>query len=274
MDYNALLKLIEIQKLAGVAALTVCGTTGESVTMTPQEQRAVIAFCVKHKGGMKIIAGAGTNDTSRALDQTRAAADAGADAVLIVTPYYNRPTQAGLTDHYTYIADRVSVPVILYNVPSRTGTAIAPETVLELSKHPNINGIKEAGPGTALTSYIMSTCPDAMNVWSGNDTETVPLMALGARGVISVASNVVPETMVELTRLCLLGEYGLASRLHARSYDLMTALFWETNPIPVKTALSMMGLCEEEFRLPLREMGEGNKQRLREVLERYKLVGT
>lgn len=272
MDYDALLKLIEIQKLAGVAALTVCGTTGESVTMTPKEQRSVIAFCVKNKGPMKIIAGAGTNDTSRALDQAKAAGDAGADAVLIVTPYYNKPTQAGLAAHYTYIADRVEVPVILYNVPTRTGVAIAPETALALSGHPNINGIKEAGPGTALTGFILSRCPGEMNVWSGNDSETVPLMALGAKGVISVASNVIPAQMTELTRLCLLGEYGLADRMHAKYLDLMNALFFETNPIPVKTALAMMNICREEFRLPLTPMGSKARGELTKVLEAYGLI--
>ncbi len=272
MDHDALLKLIEIQKLAGVAALTVCGTTGESVTMTPGERGDVIAFCVKNKGQMKIIAGAGGNDTARALEDAKAAGDAGADAVLAVTPYYNKPTQAGLTAHYTYIADRVRMPVILYNIPSRTGTALAPETVLELSKHPNINGIKEAGPGTALTSFIMSTCPEDMNVWSGNDAETVPLMALGARGVISVASNLIPREMTELSRLCLLGEFGLAARMQAKYHDLMTALFYETNPIPVKTALSEMGLCGGELRLPLCPMGAQNREKLKAALRKYGLI--
>lgn len=272
MDYESLLNIINTQKLAGTAALTVCGTTGESVTMTPEEQHDVIRFAVNNAGGMTVIAGAGTNDTSRALDQAAAAQEAGADGVLIVTPYYNRPTQRGLIEHFTYIADRVDVPVILYNVPSRTGSAIAPETLIELSGHPNINGIKEASGNLDLTSAVLTRCPDKMNVWSGNDDAALPLMALGAVGVISVAADVIPWEISKLTRLCLQGDFAGARAVHREYYDLMRALFTETNPIPVKTALSMMGQCREEFRLPLCPMGSENRRRLKSVLLRHGLI--
>ncbi len=240
--------------------------------MTREERCDIIGFCAARSGPMKIIAGAGTNDTSGTVLQAQEAQEAGADAVLVVTPYYNRPTKAGLIDHFACVADNVDIPVILYNIPSRTGTALTADTAGELALHPNINGVKEAGPGTAFTSGIMSSCPDELFIWSGNDSETLPLMALGARGVISVASNLIPKEMAELTRLCLLGEYFLASRLHAKYYPLMTSLFMETNPIPVKTALSLMGLCHDEFRLPMCKLREESKDKLLQVMHKFTLI--
>ncbi len=272
VDYHALNDLIYRQKLAGSSAVTVCGTTGEAVTMTPREQREVIEFCVRHARGMKIIAGAGTNDTARTLQQARAAEDAGADAVLIVTPYYNKPSQAGLIRHFVAVADAVQIPVILYNVPSRTGVGLTAGTCRELARHPNINGIKEASGSLSLASELLTNVEEGFTLWSGNDDLTVPLMALGAKGVISVAGNIVPEVMVKLTGACLEGRFEEAAALHRYYSRLFSVLFRETNPIPVKSAAALLGLCREEYRLPLCPPAEETRQTLRETLAGYALI--
>jgi 4-hydroxy-tetrahydrodipicolinate synthase len=272
VDYAALAKILHMQKIAGTAAITVCGTTGEAATMTENERKSVISFCVRHSDGMKIIAGAGTNDTRTTLDLSMEAEDAGADAVLLVTPYYNKPTQAGLIEHYSYVADRLTVPVILYNVPSRTGVSISSESCIALAQHPNINGIKEASGSFNLLSKILADCDKDFTVWSGNDDLTVPMMALGAKGVISVAGNIVPSVMTQLTDLCLANRFDEAAKIHLRYHPLFSALFMETNPIPVKTAMAAMGLCTDEFRSPLCRMTENNKSKLINILNSFGLV--
>ncbi len=272
IDLDSTYNLISMQKIAGIAALTVCGTTGEAATMTDTERSTLIRFTVDNSQGMKIIAGTGTNDTRAALYRSQAAEANGADALLIVTPYYNKPTQSGLIKHYTYIADRVEIPVIMYNVPSRTGVSLSPETLQILSGHPNINGLKEASGDITRLSSIFNLCGDSLNVWSGNDDMTVPMMSLGAKGVISVASNIIPEVMTEIAALCLNGSFHQASELQTKYIDLMRILFVETNPIPVKEAAYQMGLCENEMRLPLCGMGKDNLAKLNEALRRFRLI--
>lgn len=263
IDYNALERIIEMQKIAGTAALTVCGTTGEASTLTEQERVDVLKFCVQRAGGMKIIAGAGSNSTAAALKNALMAQDTGADALLIVTPYYNKTTQAGLIKHFEYIDAQVSLPIILYNVPGRTGVGFKPDTYRALSELPNINGVKEASGDFGLFISTLELCGDNLNVWSGNDDVTVPMMAMGAKGVISVAANVVPGRVAYMTELCLAGRFEEASREQVRLNGFIGALFSEVNPIPVKAAMCRMGLCENELRLPLVPMSP----KAEEVLE-------
>ena len=271
IDFESFAGIMETQKIAGIAAVTVCGTTGEAATLTSDEQVRIIKACVDSSGKMKVIAGAGANDTKRALYQSQAAEGAGADALLIVTPYYNKPSQKGLVEHYTFIADRVHIPIIMYNVPSRTGVSLTPETCAYLYSHPNINGIKDATGDLSYTSKVLSLCGD-INIWSGNDDLTVPMMSLGAKGVISVASNIIPEKMVSIANACLSGNYEEASKLHGKYFNLMKALFIETNPLPVKTAASFMGLCSAEFRLPLCPMGNDTTEILKRTMKQYNLI--
>ena len=272
VDKRALGHILDIQKIAGSAAVTVCGTTGEASVMTPEEQADTIHFCAENAGDMVVIAGAGSNDTAKAVELARAAQEAGADAVLSVTPYYNKPTQSGLIDHYLRIADSIKIPLILYNVPSRTGVSLKPESCLELSRHPNINGIKEASGDLGLVSRIISLCGNDLNIWSGNDELTLPMMSLGARGVISVVGNIVPEITARLCDLCLRGRYSEAAMVHTSYLELMEAMFLVSNPIPCKTAASLMGLCREEFRLPLCPPDGETRRRLVSVLRSYGLV--
>ncbi|MGM9522258.1 MAG: 4-hydroxy-tetrahydrodipicolinate synthase [Oscillospiraceae bacterium] len=272
VDYGAMADLLNMQRLAGTAAITVCGTTGEAVTMTPEEQAETIHFCVSHSFGMKIIAGAGSNDTSHALELSLSAQEAGADALLIVTPYYNKPTQTGLIEHYTRIADSVSIPIILYNVPSRTGVSLTAETCRELSGHPRINGIKEASGDLTLLSRILLLCGDELNVWSGSDDLTLPMMALGAKGVISVAANIIPEAMAQLSGLCLEGKFEDAARIHLHYFELLKALFMVSNPIPVKIAAAAMGLCSDELRPPLCKPDSETCEKLITILKKHGIV--
>ena len=267
VNYDTFAELVERQLEGGVNALCVCGTTGESATLSDAEQAALTAFCVKQANRrVPVIAGAGSNDTHHALTLALAAQGAGADALLVVTPYYNKTTQAGLVKHFTYIADRVDTPVILYNVPSRTGLSMTAETYAHLSRHPNIVGVKEASGDLDLVTNTRRLCPEDFTVWSGNDDQVVPLMALGAKGVISVASNVSPRLMAEMTDLCLRGAFQSAAQLQITGAPLMSALFCEVNPIPVKTALALMGIEVGAPRLPLCEMGSAHLETLRSVL--------
>ena len=244
VDYAALERIIEAQAAGGTAALIVCGTTGEGAT----------------------LAGGG------ALEMARRAEAAGADGLLMVTPYYNKTTQAGLIQHFTYVADRSSLPLILYNVPSRTGVGITPETYAILAGHDNIAGVKEASGDIGQFARTMALCGDQVTFYSGNDSDTVAMMALGARGVISVASNLVPEVVARLCALCLAGDYAGAAKLNREYMDLFAGLFTEVNPIPVKTAMAMAGLCSDEMRLPLVAMGKAHKKALAEVLEKHGLL--
>ena len=257
VDYERLKKNLEFQYENGTSAVVVCGTTGENATHTPNEHDELVRVTVRTVNGrMKVIAGIGSNNTANALRAAEDAKYSGANAVLMVTPYYNKTTQKGLIEHFSYVADRVDIPMILYNVPSRTGIGISADTCKALSQHPNINGIKEASGDIALAAKIRSLCGDDLYIWSGNDDCTIPLMSLGALGVISVASNIVPGAVAKLCALCLEGSYAEATELYAKYASLFSALFIETNPIPVKAALKMMGMDSGILRLPLTEISQ------------------
>ncbi len=273
VDYTALADLLEFQLQNGTDAIIVCGTTGEAATMSPMERIRTIQTVVDKVGGrVPVIAGTGSNCTESAISQSKEAVEAGVDGVLVVTPYYNKATQRGLVRHYQAIADRVTKPVILYNVPSRTAVKCTAETYAALAEHPNIAGVKEASGDFALIQKTRELCPEDFYIWSGNDDETAAIMLQGGVGVISVAANVAPEAMHRLTHACLRGDFVTGSRIQQELRRLCEALFWEVNPIPVKTALAMMGRCREIFRLPLCEMEEANRERLREVLSAYDLL--
>ena len=262
IDYDSFKRIIDMQKIAGTSALTVCGTTGEASTLRREERFALIAYAKAFSDNIPVIAGSGSNSTEHAILFSLDAEKAGADAVLVVTPYYNKATQKGLIEHYTAVADSVSIPVIVYNVPSRTGVSIKPETYLELSKHPNINGVKEASGDFGLFTKTLSLCGDELNIWSGNDDVIVPMMSLGAKGVISVAANIIPAEIAGLVRLCEEGSFFEASRLQLKFNSLISLLFSEVNPIPVKAAMNELGICENELRLPLTEMTGKNRSLL------------
>lgn len=267
IDFDKMGELIDYQYDNGTDALLVCGTTGENATMTQYEQEELIDFsCRYNDGRMKLIAGIGSNDTQKALKNAKSAKHFGADGVLMVTPYYNKTTQAGLIEHFTYVADRVDIPMILYNVPSRTGIGIKAETYRALSEHPNINGVKEASGDFSLVAATQALCGDSLCIWSGNDDNTVAMMALGALGVISVASNIVPAVVSKMCRLFLDGKTAEASGLFLRYNSLFTGLFIETNPIPIKTAMNLAGFEVGKLRLPLTDMREDNLERLRKIL--------
>ena len=255
VDYDALAKLIEFQIESGINGLISVGTTGESATLSPEERKAVIRFTVKQVNGrVPVIAGTGTNNTQHVLDFTRSACDDGADGVLVVTPYYNKATQSGLIAHYTAVADVAEKPVILYNVPSRTGCNILPDTVATLAEHPNIVGIKEASGNMSQVVEIFAKCGDKIDVYSGEDALTVAMMAMGGMGCISVLSNVIPKQAVEMTDKVFAGDMAGAAALQCKFLPLINALFSEVNPIPVKAAMAAMGFGEEIVRMPLSKM--------------------
>lgn len=263
IDYDRLRKNMDYQYENGTAAVVVCGTTGENATLDNDEHLELVRAAIRDNDGrMKLIVGVGSNNTSAALKRAESAKAAGADAILMVTPYYNKTTQEGLYEHFTYVADRVELPMILYNVPSRTGIGLTAETCKRLSKHENINGIKEASGDIVLGAKIRSLCGEELFIWSGNDDCTVPLMSLGALGVISVASNIVPGVIAKICSLCLSGEFGTATELYGRYAAMISALFIETNPIPVKAAMNLMGLDSGILRLPLVPISSESKGKL------------
>ncbi len=273
VDLEALKKLVDFQLDSGIDALVVCGTTGEASTMSYAERMRTIETVIHRVDGkIPVIAGTGANSTETAIAQSRAAEQAGADALLLVTPYYNKATQYGLVRHYESIANAVSKPIILYNVPSRTGVSCTAETYQTLSAHPNIAGVKEASGNFSLIQKTRELCPEDFFIWSGNDDETAPIMLLGGVGVISVVSNAAPREMVALTNACLNGRFEEAGKRQLALRRLCEVMFCEVNPIPVKTALSMMGYCEEHLRLPLCEMGAQNRLELEQVLRSYSLL--
>lgn len=275
VDLDAFGRLIDFQLANGTDAVIVCGTTGEASTMTYGERMRTIEYCVERiNGRVPVIAGSGSNATPNAIALGRDAVRAGADGLLVVTPFYNKATQAGLVKHYTAIADAAEKPIILYNVPSRTGVTIAPETYAELAKHPNINGVKEAGSNLSNIQKTRNLCPDDFSIWSGNDDETAAICLMGGRGVISVAANVVPDRMHQLVRLCLANDFAAAANLQLDLKELCDTLFCEVNPIPVKTALELMGMCGGTLRLPLCEPSEEHRERIRKTLVRYGLLDT
>lgn len=267
VDYEKYAELIDFQYAGGTSAILVCGTTGENPTHTAEEHDKLVELTVeKCKGRMKVIVGVGGYNTEHVLEQAKQAEAAGADGILMVTPYYNKTTQKGLVAHFTYVADRVSVPMIVYNVPSRTGIGVKPATYLELSKHPNINGVKEASGNIAEYALTRSMCGDDLVFWSGNDSDTVPMMSLGAKGVISVASNIIPADVTRLCKLCLDGDFTAAAAEYFRLADFFDKLFIETNPIPVKAAMNLAGMNVGKLRLPLVEISEGAKAKLIESM--------
>ena len=260
IDYEALGRFVEFQIGSGINGLVVMGTTGENATIEPEDQKKVIAYTVeKVAGRVPVIAGTGTNNTEHVLHNTRNACQVRADAVLVVTPYYNKATQNGLITHFTAVADESTLPVILYNVPSRTGCNLLPKTVAKLSEHPNIAAIKEATGSLAQMIEIMHLCGDKIDVYSGEDGLTVPMMAMGAKGTISVLSNVAPRQSVAMTDACLRGDYAAAAKMQCDLLPLINALFSEVNPIPAKAATAAMGFGADALRLPLTSMEEQNR---------------
>ena len=269
VNYDEFKKILDYQIDHGTDAIIIVGTTGVSSTMTLKEHAEVVDFgCSYVAGRVPVVAGAGSNDTAAAVELTREAAKSGADAVLSVTPYYNKTTQRGLIAHFQAIADCSDCPVILYNVPSRTGLSISPETYKVLSEHPNINGSKEASGNFSLLAEAMHLCGDNMNFWSGNDDQIVPLMSMGGKGVISVLSNVAPAQTHKLTQLCLEGKFDEASRLQIDYMPLIKALFCEVNPIPVKKAMELLGWQVGDVRLPLVGVTAEHEALLRRELDK------
>lgn len=273
VDLNVLGSLLDFQLENQTDAIVVCGTTGEASTMTYRERMRTIEFCVEHIAGrIPVIAGSGSNSTEVAISLSKDAERAGADGLLVVTPYYNKANQIGLIRHYQVIADAVNSPVILYNVPSRTGVNISPESYAELAKHPNIIGTKEASGNLSNIQRTRNLCPDDFYIWSGNDDETVPICALGGVGVISVAANIVPDMMHRLVQLCLQNDFKAAGALQLELKALCDAMFCDVNPIPVKTALNLMGWNAGTLRLPLHETSESNLAHIRQTLKEYSLL--
>ncbi len=273
INFDRLRTLIDEQIEAGVPALVICGTTGESATMTLEEHSEVIKVAVEHTAGrVKIIAGAGSNDTACAAALAKEAEADGADALLLVTPYYNKATQKGLYEHYKYIAERVSLPIILYNVPSRTGCNIKPETYAKLAEIDNIVAIKEANGDISSVVKTRLLCGDKLDIYSGNDDQIIPIMSLGGKGVISVLSNVMPKETVEMCDKMLKGDLEGAAAMQIAMSSLIDALFIEVNPIPAKTAMNLMGMNMGPLRLPMTEMEEGTKAVLANELKKFNLI--
>ncbi len=263
IDYEAFGRLIDWQIDEGVNALVVCGTTGEGSTLTDEEHRAAIDFSVKRVNGrIPVIAGTGSNDTAYAIELTKHACECGVDGVLVVTPYYNKATQKGLIEMFTAIADVSTAPVILYNVPSRTGCNIEPKTAAILADHPNIVGIKEASGNISQIAETIHLVGDKMDVYSGNDDQIVPILSLGGKGCISVLSNPLPKKSVEICDKFFAGDIKGAASLQLELLPLINALFCEVNPIPVKSAMAMMGYCDEFVRSPLTVMEDTHRAML------------
>ena len=271
VDYEALKALVESQIAGKVAGLIPVGTTGESPTLDCDEHLEVIRKVIEFAAGRcQIIAGTGANCTEEAIKLTAEAKAMGADASLQVTPYYNKPTQEGLYRHFSTIADKVGLPVVLYNVPGRAGVPIATDTIARLASNPAIVAVKEAGGSVDRVSDILDRCD--ITVLSGDDSLTLPMMSVGAKGIISVASNIIPGELSEMVQLALDGNYIKAREIHAKYYRLFCNLFIETNPVPVKAAMEMLGFCDGELRLPLCEIDPANREKLRTVMQKHELL--
>jgi len=273
IDYDSYKKILDKQIEEKVGAIVVCGTTGESATLNDTEHKELISFTVEYVNKrIPVIAGTGSNDTPYAVELSKFACDAGADGLLSVTPYYNKTTQKGLIKHYLAVAEAVDKPIILYNVPSRTGVNILPETCFELSKHPNINGLKNATSNPSQILKTVALCGDELNIYSGDDDQITTHMAIGAKGVISVLSNLLPG---ETQRICtefINGNVAESLRLQIKYLDLINALFCEVNPMPVKKAMALCGYCSDEIRLPLCELEEANEAKLCAILKKHGLI--
>jgi 4-hydroxy-tetrahydrodipicolinate synthase len=272
LDEPALRRLVARQQRAGVDVLVPCGTTGESVTLDADEQQRVIGVVLEEAAGRTVLAGAGSNDTRQAVARARAAASLGAHGVLSVGPYYNKPGGEGHYRHFASVAEASSVPVVVYNVPGRTGSNIDVRTLLRLAEHPNVVGVKEASGSMAQVMELLRDRPPSFEVLSGDDALTLAFMALGAEGVISVVANQAPGPMAELVRACARGDFAQARRVHARLLRLMNLNFAESNPVPVKASLALMGLCAESYRLPLMPPSPETREALRAELRELGLL--
>ncbi len=274
IDEKAFGELIEFHIRSGTHGITPCGTTGESATLTHEEHLRVVALAVrKVKGRIPVIAGTGSNSTEEAIFFTRHAKSAGADGALIITPYYNKPTQEGLFQHYRAIATAVDIPIVLYNIPGRTGVNMLPETVARLMEFDNIVGIKEGTGSLQQISDLVQRCGDRLTILSGDDFTVLPTMAVGGAGVISVTANILPSEMAELVNAARRGDFSSARKWHEKIYLFHDLMFIETNPGPVKAALSLMGKCSDELRLPLCRVSPGNLEKLKKAMKQYGLLG-
>lgn len=273
VNYDEFAKFIDFQIENGTDAIVVCGTTGESSTLRVVEHNEAIKWCVKYVNGrVPVVAGTGSNSTACAIEISKEACEAGADAILLVTPYYNKTSQRGLIAHYTAIHDATDKPIILYNVPSRTGLNIAPETVYELSKLPRVNGIKEASGNLEQVAKIRELCGDNLNIWSGNDDQIYDIMELGGKGVISVLSNICPQETHDIVQTYLDGNKEESKNLMNKYMKLAKAMFVDVNPIPVKEAVNLIGFNAGPCRLPLIEMDDKNKAYVKETMKEYGLI--
>jgi len=273
LDEKALGDLIDWQIAQGTHGIVPCGTTGESATLTHEEHERVVAFTVEAaKGRVPVIAGSGSNSTDEAIALTKHAKKAGANGALLITPYYNKPTQEGLYRHYKAVAEAVDLPIVLYNIPGRTSVNMLPPTVARLSSIRHIVAIKEGSGSLQQVSDIIQACGERMTVLSGDDALTLPMMALGAKGVITVTANIVPKDMAKMVEAFAAGKLADARKLHYKMSPLFAALFYETNPIPVKEAMGMMGKCSAELRLPLCPMAADTREKLSRALKDYGLI--
>ena len=273
VDEPALRNLIREQIAAGVDGIVPCGSTGESATMNHAEHQRVIAISVEEAAGkVKVMAGTGSNNTAEAISLTTYAKKAGADAALLISPYYNKPTQEGHVAHYRAIADAAGLPLFVYNIPGRTGVNILPETIAKMAEHPLIVGVKEASGSLDQISRIIQLTDGRMTVLSGDDSLTLPLIAVGGHGVIAVVSNIMPGKTVAMVRAARAGDFETARKLHYELLPILQALFTETNPIPVKAAMAMLGKCRPELRMPLTPITEPNRKRLEAVLREHGLL--
>ncbi len=273
IDNARLKRQLELQAESNTAAIVVAGTTGEIATLTESEYLGLAEFCIRESSGrMKVILGVGGNDTEHCLRNARSAKRIGADAILMTPPYYNKTSKNGLAEHFLYVADRVSIPMILYNVPGRTAIGIPAEVYRRLAEHPNINGVKEASGDFSLIAWITSELSGRMWLWSGNDDHTIPMMSLGALGVISVASNIVPDAVYQICEQCLSGDFRSANAVFGRFAALFRALFAETNPIPVKAAMQLLGTDSGILRRPLVSISQENLALLKREMEQVGLL--
>ena len=273
VDEVKIRELVQFHVKNGTDAIVPCGTTGESPTLSHAEHKRVVEVTIEAAAGrIPVVAGTGSNSTAEAIELTQHAKKAGADGVLMVCPYYNKPTQAGLVAHYKAVAAAVDIPIIMYNIPGRTGVNMLTETVAALAGLPNIVGMKEASGSLEQMTEVISLCGDRLTVVSGDDTLTLPLMAVGGKGVISVVANIVPKETAEMTRAALNGDWKRAKELHLRLFPLCKAMFYETNPIPVKTAMQLLGRLNGELRLPLCPMSQANRDKLQKALRAYGLL--
>jgi len=273
VDWESLEGLVEFHIDNGIHGIVPCGTTGESATLTHQEHNEVVEAVVKYvKKRVAVVAGTGSNSTQEAIDFTRSAEQAGADGALMISPYYNRPTQEGIYQHFKKVASEVHIPLIIYNIPSRTGSKIEPETLARLAEVKNIAGVKEATGSIDQAIEVLRLCGGGLEVYSGEDSLTFSLMALGGKGVISTVANIAPREMSQLTRACFEGDWEKGRSIQFQLIPLIRSLFIETNPIPVKTALSLMGKCRGDLRLPMTPMAEPNVKKLQKAMADFGLI--